>query len=262
MAHGLDYAGGSFLLGDKSSGPGAERAFGIKQFILHRNDQNQDFGELGAHVLDKFQAIGFLQSQVHNRQVWFGLANHLERFQAVGGLAANAQARLALQNLRQTLPSQRMVIHQQDAHKRPDATGSVQFTSAHRLRPVSFVPAAPGFRPDAARERWQRVGAESGGPGSIVGGGALISPASFRLRLGTVQATIVPPEKRRISKWPSSRRARYCMICRPIPAPAGSEYGSARPSLMTSNRRRSSSAVRRMWIRRGSACLTALWTAS
>src|ERR1051326_390762 len=71
FSNGFDDFARRFLLGDVTTGTGAQHALGEYRLVMHGQDENEHFVTARAQVLDQFDSVRVAQREIDDRQVGF-----------------------------------------------------------------------------------------------------------------------------------------------------------------------------------------------
>ena len=101
---------GGLLLHDVAVGSGAQRALGVERFVEHRENQHRQVRVARANILEQIQAVGSVERNVHHDQVGLQFLDPAQCGAGLFGIAANGQIRLAIDQQRQPLADDRMIV--------------------------------------------------------------------------------------------------------------------------------------------------------
>ena len=86
----------SLLLGDISEGAGAQGAFRVDRFVVHREHERGDLRIPGLDFLDEVEAVLVAERKIDDHQVRLAFPHSLEGGDACADRAVHREARLGL----------------------------------------------------------------------------------------------------------------------------------------------------------------------
>ncbi len=104
-----------FLFHDVAVRAGAERAFRIDRLIVHREDQHWQSRMSGADVFQQIESVGTIQRDIHDQNIGPGRSQHVDRTHRLFSFAADHEIGLPVDQQRQTLAHDGMVIDHQNS---------------------------------------------------------------------------------------------------------------------------------------------------
>ncbi len=119
---------GRLLLHQVGARAGAQRPLGVERLVVHRQDHHRDGDVAGAEVLDQLEAVGSVQREVDDGDVGLQRVDAVERRGGVGGLAADLEVGLLVDELGQAAAHDRVIVNDEDAgfHRHPSRVSTAK----------------------------------------------------------------------------------------------------------------------------------------